>query len=185
MGTVWKLREVEDQLIKDLRETTLSFGRLAKKYGVTKQAISNFTHKKGITRPKKPGKPEHAEKKCSICQGLLRIATKPHSDFICYQTISEQLGLQRREVSFHLKHLRSKKLISQNFGRLLSKRIELGYRIYLRKRLPVRTIGRQVGIRNFHSVIQRHKALGWDVPAPLFEYDGNERRRRLKRRNIQ
>ena len=187
MGTAGRLREVEDQLIKELEETTVSSLELAKKYGVTKQAIFHFIHRKGITRPKKPKRQEteHTQKKCSICQGLLRIARKPHSDFICYQTLSGQLGLQGRELSSHLNHLRSKKLIPQKFGRLFSKRAELAYRIYFKRRLPVRTIGRRVGFKNFNSVIQRHKALGWDIPAPLFKYDGNERRSRFKKKRKQ
>ena len=187
MGTAGKLREVEDQLIRDLKKTTAPSQQLAKKYGVSRQAIFNFIHKKGITRPKKPKRqePEHTEKKCSICQGLLRIARKPHSDFICYQTLSEQLGLQGTELSSHLSLLRSKILVSQKFGKLLSKRAELAYRIYFKKRLPVTTIGRQVGLKNFHSVIQNHKTLGWDVPAPLFEYDRNEGRSRFKRKRKQ
>jgi len=185
MGTVGQLREVEDQLIKDLKDTTVPSQQLAKKYGVTKQAIFNFTRRKGITRPKKPEKLEHTEKKCSICQGLLRIARKPHSDFICHQTLRGQLGLQGKELSPHLSHLRRKKLVSEKFGRLFSKRAELAYSIYFKRKLPVRTIGRQVGFKNFRAVIHSHKASGWDVPAPLFKYDGNERRRRFKKRRKQ
>jgi len=182
MGTAGQLREVEDHLIKDLTRTTVPSQQLARKYGVSRQAIFDFIHRKGITRPKKPKKqePEHTEKNCSICQSLLRIARKPHSDFICYQTLSEQLGLQGKELSPHLGLLRGKKLVSQNFGKLLSKRAELAYQIYFRKRLPLATIGRHVGFKNFCSVMQRHRALGWDVPAPLFKYHGNKRSRPLK-----
>jgi len=184
MGTVGKLSEVEDQLIKDLKDTTVPSQQLAKKHGVSRQVIFNFIHRKGIMRPKKPKgqEPEHTEGECSICQGLLRIARKPHSDFICYHTLSEQLGLQGRKLSSHLNHLRAKKLVSQKFGKLFSKRVELAYRIYFKRRLPVRTIGRQVGLTNFNSTIRNDRAAGWDVPAPFFEYDGNERRDQIKRR---
>ena len=181
MATIGKLREVEDQLIKELEETTVPSQQLAKRYGVTKQAIFHFIHRKGITRPKKPKRQGHTEEKCSICQGPLRIAVKPHSDFICYQTLSEQLGLQEKELSSHLNHLRSKKLVSQKFGKLLSKRAELAYQIYFKRRLPLATIGRLAGFRNFSSVIQKHRASGWDVPAPLFKYHGNKRRHPPKR----
>ena len=180
-----QLKEVEDQLIKELKETTVPSQQLAKKYGVTKQAIFNFTRRKGITRPKKPERQEHTEKKCSICQSLLRIARKPHSDFICHQTLRGQLGLQGKELSPHLSHLRRKKLVSEKFGRLFSKRVELAYSIYFKRKLPVRTIGRQVGLKNFHAVIHRHRALGRDVPAPLFKYYGKERSRWLKRKRKQ
>ncbi len=182
MGAIGKLKGVEDQLMTDLADSTLSFKMLGEKYGVSRQGIFSFCSKRGIKRPARPKKQEHTEKKCSICKSLLRIARKPHSDFICYRTLSEQLGLEGRELSSHLSLLRAKKLVSQKFGRLLSKRAELAYRIYFRKRLPVRTIGRQVGLNNFHSVIKLHKASGWDVPAPLFIYDGKERRIRLKRK---
>jgi len=42
MAIVWKLRKVQDRLIKDLKETTLSFRSLGKKYGVSGQAIFSF-----------------------------------------------------------------------------------------------------------------------------------------------
>jgi hypothetical protein len=84
-------------------------------------------------------------------------------------------------LSFHLKHLRSKKLVSPKFGKLLSKRAELAYSIYFKRRLPITAIGKKVGIRNFHSTIHNHKATGWDVPAPLFEYDGDQIRSRSER----
>jgi hypothetical protein len=163
MGAIGKLKGVEDQLIKDLAESTLSFNTLGEKYGVSRQAISFFCRRKRITRPltgHKRGKPEHPERKCWICRDLIRISKKPNSNFIPYKTLNEHFGFQGGELGLHLALLRKKGLVPQNFGRLLSKRIELAYCKYSRKRLPVRTIGRQVGIRNFHSIIQRHKVLG-------------------------
>ena len=59
-------------------------------------------------------------------------------------------------------------------------KLERAYQIYFKKRLPVRTIARQVGLKNFHSTIKRHKGLGWDVPDPLFEYDSAYRRKIFK-----
>ena len=182
VGTVGKLSEVEKQLIRDLKDAAISLQQLAEKYGVSRQAIYNFIHRRGITRPKKQKKQGHAENECSICRGLLRIAKKQRSEFICYYTLREQLGLQGKQLSSHLSYLRRKKLVSPKFGRLLSKRAELAYSIYFRGRLPIRIIGRQVGIRNFHSTIHNHRASGWDVPAPLFKFDGNEIRSRLIKR---
>jgi hypothetical protein len=175
MGTPGQLRRVEDRLTKDLEETTVPLWRLGEKYGVSKQAIFGFIDRKGIRRPKR----EHTEK-CSICQGLIKIAKKPHSDFITSQTIKKQLGLGKAKFFYHIGILRKKGLISQKFGRLRSRRLEWAYQIYFKKRLPVRTIGRQVGLKNFSSILKQHKALGWDVPDALFTYDGNERRKRLK-----
>ena len=175
MGTWGQLRRVEDRLTKDLEGTTIPLQILGKKYGVSKQAIFGFIHQKGIKRPKR----EHTEK-CSICQGLIRIAKKPHSDFISSHTIRKQLGLGTIRFSNHLRILRKKGLISQKFGILRSIKLERAYQIYFKKRLPVITIGRQVGLKNFHSTIKRHKGLDWDVPDPLFEYDSAYRRKIFK-----
>jgi DNA-binding transcriptional ArsR family regulator len=148
---------------------------LGKKYGVSKQAIFGFCKRRGINRPKR----EHTGK-CSICQGLIRFAKKLHSDFISSHTIKEQLGLGQGQFLYHLRILRKKGLISQKFGRLRSKKAEWAYQIYFKKRLPIRTIGRQVGLKNFHAMIKKHKVLGWDVPDPLFKYDSAYRRKILK-----
>jgi biotin operon repressor len=113
MGTKGELRRVEDRLIKDLEETTIPFLRLGKKYGVSRQAIFAFCNRRGIKRPKR----EHTEK-CSICQGLIRIAKKPHSDFISSQTIKNRLGLGKVDFRYHIGILRKKGLISQKFGGL-------------------------------------------------------------------
>jgi len=174
MGTKRPLRRVEHRLIKDLEETTIPLSKLGEKYGVSRQAISGFIRRKGIKRPKR----EHTEK-CSICHGLIRIAKKPHSDFISSPTIKKLLGLGGGEFLCHIGILRRKGRISQKFGKLRSKRAELAYQIYFKKRLPIGTIGRQVGLKNFGSFIKIHRRLGWDVPDPLFTYDKNDRRKSI------
>ena len=171
MGTAGQLKEVEDQLIKELKETTVSSLRLAKKYKVSKQAIFQFIQRKEIKRPKS----EHTEK-CRICQRLLRISKKPHSDFISSRTIKGKIRVGGATLNYHLRILRKKELISQKFGRLQSKKLERAYQIYFKRRLPISEIGRQAGLENFRAVIGQHRASGWDVPAPLFKYDGNARR---------
>ena len=180
MGTSGQLRKVEGRLIKDLEKTTIPFWRLGNKYGVSKQAISLFLHRKGIKRPKR----EHTET-CSICQGLIRIAKKPHSDFISSHTIKKQLGLGPVIFLYHIGILRRKGLVSQNFGRLRSRRVERAYQIYFKKKLPVMTIGRQAGLKNFHAVIRTHKRLGWDVPDPVFKYDSAYRRKIIRKRRLE
>ncbi len=172
MGTTGQLKGVEDQLIKGLRETTLPYRKLGEKYGVSRQAIFAFMHRKGIKRPKR----EHIEN-CSICQRLIRIGKKPHSDFISSRTIKEKLRIGTQEWVYHVRILREKGLIPQKFGRLQSQKLERAYQIYFKRRLPVNVIGKQVGHKNFRSALQRHKASGWDVPDPLFAYDGNARRK--------
>jgi hypothetical protein len=173
--TLRSLRNVEDQLTKDLEGTTITFRMLANKYGVSKQAISYFCQRKGVKRPKR----EHKEN-CSICQGLLRIARQEHSDFISSPTITKRLKVKSSTFRYHINILRRRGLISKRFGKLRSTKLERAYQIYFKKRLPVRIIGWKVGIKNFGSILQQHKALGWDVPDPLFIYDRNERWTRLK-----
>ncbi len=119
MGTTGQLRGVEDQLTKDLRETTLSFQRLGERYGVSKQAISLFCHTKGIVRvtSSKQQKPVHLEEKCWICQRLIRISKKSNRDLIYYETLKEHLEFKGVELQSHLTFLRMKGLVPRKFGR--------------------------------------------------------------------
>ncbi len=178
MRNTWKLRRVEYKLIKDVKETTIPFLQLVKKYRVSRQAIFGFCQRRGIKRPRR----EHTNH-CSICQSLIRIAKKPHSDFICSHTIKDELRIKTSKWLYHLHILRKQGLISRKFGRLKSRKAEKAYQIYFTKRLPVRTIGRQAGLSNFYSIIKEHRALGWDVPDPLFTYDSNDRKKTIAERN--
>jgi biotin operon repressor len=160
MGIASKLMKVEGPLTKDLAETTISFRGLGRKYGVSRQAISNFWRQKEIIRPVR----EHIPEKCSICQGLIEIAKEPYSDFVSSQTMKEKLGIRSAQWRKHIRILRKNGVVSQQFGRLHSKRAELAYQIYFEKKLPVIDIGRQVGLKNFHSVMRGHRGSGWDIP---------------------
>lgn len=184
MGTWGQLREVESELTRDVVKTTIPFWQLAKKYGVSKQAIFGFCNRMRIRRPKR----EHWER-CSICQGLLRIARLKHSDFISSPTIKKQLKVKTDIFCNHIAILRREGLISERFGKLRSTRVEQAYQIYFKKKLPIDHIGRQVGLKYFAAAIAKHKLLGWDVPPSLFKYDTayrskshlkkNKRKRRL------
>ena len=110
MENVGKLRRVEDRLKKDLEETTIRLLSLGKKYGVSKQAIFDFLQRRGIKRPKR----EHTEK-CLICQRLIRIAKKPHSDFISFRTIKKALGIGTSKWHYHLGILRKKGFIQSQW----------------------------------------------------------------------
>jgi biotin operon repressor len=170
MRNIGQLRGVENRLIKDLAESTLSFADLGNKYGVSRQAIFEFAQRRGIKRSKK----DHT-KHCFICLSLLRIAKKLHSDFISSNTIKDQLRLGSRELSYHIHILSDKGLISPKFGRLRSRKAELVYQLYFNKGLPVKTIRKQVKFKNFNEVIKRHKTLGWDVPDSLYTYDSKQK----------
>ena len=167
----------EDNLIKDLKETTLSFKKLGKKYGVSRQAIYAFSKKQGIKRLKRPR--GHQTEGCRFCQKLIQISKKPHSEFISIHTIVQETGGSRVKCLSHLRTLREKGLVTEKFGRLKSKRAENAYAIYFKKRLPISTIGRRVGLKNFPSIIRQHRKLGYEVPPSLYVYDGKKRSRIL------
>lgn len=172
------LRGKEDNLVKDLKETTLSFKKLGERYGVSRQAVHDFSKRQGIERPVKPR--GHQTEGCRFCRKLIQIGKKPHSEFISIHTIVEKTGIESRwKCLYHLRRLRDKGLISEMFGRLHSKRLEKAYAIYFKKRLPISTIGRKVGIKNFRSIIRQHRKLGYDVPPSLYVYKGREKRRIL------
>jgi biotin operon repressor len=169
------LQDKEDNLMKDLKGTTLSFEKLGKKYGVSRQAIHLFYKRQGIKRPKKPR--GHQPEGCRLCQRLIQISKKPHSEFISIHTIVKETGGSRTKCLYHLRTLRDKGLVDEKFGRLRSKRAEKAYAIYFKKRVPIRRIGRKVGLRNFPSLIRKHRDSGWNVPPSLYVYDGRERSR--------
>jgi hypothetical protein len=168
------LQGKKDNLLKDLKETTLSFKKLGERYGVSRQAVHAFSKRQGIKRPVKPK--GHQTGECRLCQKLIQISKKPHSEFISIHTIVKEIG-SRVKYLYHVRILRDRGLVSQKFGRLRSKRAEKAYSIYFTKRLPIRMIGRKVGLKNFHSVIRNHRELGYDVPPSLYIYDGRERSR--------
>jgi hypothetical protein len=170
------LQGKEDNLLKDLKETTLTFKELGERYGVSRQAVHAFSKRQGIKRPLKPK--GHQTGECRLCQKLIQISKKPHSEFISIHTIRKEMGVKSgRKYLSHLRILRDRGLVSQKFGRLHSKKAEKAYAIYFTKRLPIRTIGRRVGYKSFYSIIQWHRGLGYDVPPSLYVYDGRERSR--------
>jgi len=173
MGRLGILKGKEDNLVKDLKETTLSFRKLGERYGVSKQAVFAFSKRQGIKRPVRPK--GHQTGKCRLCQKLIQISKRPHSEFISSHTIRKETG--RSTAKYHLRTLRDRGLVDEKFGRLRSKRAEKAYSIYFTKRLPIRTIGRKVGYKNFHSVIRKHRELGWNVPPSLYVYGGWEKSR--------
>jgi biotin operon repressor len=169
------LQGKEDNLLKDLKETTLTFKKLGERYGVSRQAVHAFSKRQGIKRPVKPK--GHQTGECRLCQKLIQISKKPHSEFISIHTIVKETGGSRAKCRYHLRTLRDRGLVDEKFGRLYSKRAEKAYAIYFTKRLPIRTIGRKVGYKSFYSIIQWHRGLGYDVPPSLYVYDGRERSR--------
>lgn len=169
------LRSKQDSLVKDLKETILSFKELADRYGVSRQGIHIFCKRQGIKRPEKPK--GHQTEQCPLCQKLLQISKKPHSEFISTHTIVKETGESWEKCLWHLRILRSKGLVNPKFGRLHSQRAERAYAIYFTKRLPIGRIGQEFGYKNFWSVIRRHRELGWSVPPSLYVYDGQERSR--------
>ena len=171
------LRGKGDDLARDLKETTLSFQKLGEKYGVSKQAVHDFSKRQGIKRPLKTR--GHQTEGCRLCQELIQISKKPHSEFISIHTIVKEIGGSRVKYLYHLRTLRDKGLVNPKFGRLLSKRAEKAYAIYFKKRLPIGMIGRKVGLKNFPSIIAKHRKLGYEVPPSLYVYDGKKRSRIL------
>lgn len=177
------LRGKEDNLVRDLKKTTLSCMKLGERYGVSREAVRAFSKRQGIKRPWKPK--GHQIEECRLCQKLIQISKKPHSEFISNHTIVKESGESRGKYLYHLRMLKDIGLVSQRFGRLRSMRAEKAYAMYFTKQLPTLTIGRKVGLKNFPAVIGRHRKLGWNVPPSLYVYDERERskiQREIQRR---
>ena len=111
------LQDKKDNLVKDLKETTLSFKKLGERYGVSRQAVHDFSKRQGIERPVKPK--GHQAEGCRFCQKLIQISKKPHSEFISAHTIRKKTGVESRgKYLYHLQTLRDKGLVDEKFGRL-------------------------------------------------------------------
>ena len=91
----------EDKLVKDLKETSLSFKKLGKKYGVSRQAIYHFCKRRGIERPKRPK--GYQTRECSLCQKLIQISKKPQGEFISIHTMVKETGESRVKCLYHLR----------------------------------------------------------------------------------
>jgi len=137
---------------------------LGERYRMSRQAVHDFLKRHGIKRPVKPR--GHQVGECSLCQKLIQISKKHHSEFISIHTIAKETGESWVKCFNHLRTLRDERLVSERFGRLRSKNAEKAYAIYFSERLPINTIGRRVGIKNFNSIIGQHRRLGWNVPPP-------------------
>ncbi len=156
----------EESLIKDLKRTTLSFGKLGEKYSVSRQAIHAFCKTQKVKR-----KPRgHQVDRCPLCRKLIQISRRPYSAFISIPTIIRETRELRARCLSHLQILRDIGLIEEKFGRIRSSRVERAYSIYFKNQLPIRTIGRKVGLKNFPSVIRKHRLSGWKIPPPIMRY---------------
>jgi len=112
------LQGKKDNLVKDLRETSLSFEKLGERYEVSRQAIHGFCRTQGIERPLKHR--GHQTGKCHLCHELIQISERPQSEFISVHTIVKETGESRAKCLYHLRRLRDKGLVDEQFGRPLS-----------------------------------------------------------------
>ena len=160
--------------------------RLAQRYGVTKQALSQFIKVHKIKRPFIP-KPNHVTT-CPLCRQITEAASKPRSEFLALPTVMKQVGLvfpktkDLREFRDHLRRLKHAKIISDLFGRIREKHYEAAFQDYFTLRMPVTHIGWKHGITNLLSVMERYKKKGFKFPPPLFKYDGDARRAKPRER---
>jgi len=114
MGRSGVIQRHRGEVIKDLKDTTFPLGILGKKYGVTRQALSQFVKKEKIRRKTRPHRPvKHPVEDCHICQEILRVRREPYSEFFSRNTIGERLDakISHREYLYHLKVLRKRRTI--------------------------------------------------------------------------
>jgi hypothetical protein len=110
------------EVIRDLMRTKLPLQVIADRYGVTRQALSNFMKRAGIERPLRPSR--HKVESCPVCQGLRRVSRIPHSEFLTGRTIRDRLGagVTYGRYRRHIRILKQKGLVHQKFGCLASKK---------------------------------------------------------------
>jgi hypothetical protein len=185
-----KLKDKRVELISDLRHSGLSFKKLAKIYGVTRQAIHSYFswHKDEIgerykpKRKSKPAPPPHRLTRCKVCEQIIKLGREKWSHLIwSFGMIMKEVGLSdNKEFRLHLSALKKARRIPEKFGYLLSDRTAQAYRIYLAQALPVTKIGEMFGLVNFPSLVIQHRKLGLKIPEPLFKWNTESRRRTAK-----
>jgi hypothetical protein len=183
-----KLNSNRAELVLDLQHSGLSFKRLGKKYGVTRQGIHCFyvRNKEEIGeryKPKpqpKPAPPTHGVTQCDICQRITEIGQEQWS-YLTWSLgmVGKNVGLSGDDLSSHLTTLRKAGVIHPKFGRVLSDRVAQAYRVYLSQAIPIRRIGEMFGLKNFRSVIATHRIRGFVVPSGLFKWDSETRRKTM------
>ena len=180
-----KLTSRASKVVADLKKP-IPLKRLAQKYGVSKQALNQFIKTRKIKRPFIP-KPDHVTI-CRLCRQITKVASKPRSEFLALPTVMKQVGFafsttkDWREFRDHLRRLKHAKMVNPLFGRIIGKHYEAAFHDYFKLRVPVTQIGRKHGIANLLSIIERYKRKGFKLPPPLFKYDGDARRARLRQR---
>jgi len=180
-----KLTSRASKVTADLKKP-IPLRKLVQKYGVSKQALNQFIKARKIKRPFIP-KPNHVTT-CRLCRQITKAASKPGAEFLALPTVMKQVGCvfsktkDRREFRDHLRRLKHAKIVSPLFGRIIGKHYEGAFQDYFKLRIPVTHIGRKHGIANLLSVIERYKRKGFKLPPPLFKYDGDARRARLRER---
>ncbi len=180
-----KLTSRASEVAADLKKPIPLTG-LAQKYGVTKQALNQFVKAHKIKRPFIP-KPDHVTN-CPLCRLITKGAQKPRSEFLALPTVMKQAGLifsrakDRTQFRYHLRRLKRAKIVSPLYGRIIEEHYEAAFQDYFTLRIPVTQIGRKRGIANLLSVMERYRRRGFKFPPPLFKYDGDARRARLRGR---
>ena len=180
-----KLTSRASKVVADLKKP-IPLKKIAQKYGVSKQALNQFLKTRKIKRPFIP-KPDHVTI-CRLCRQITKVASKPRSEFLALPTVMKQVGFvsfktrDRREFRDHLRRLRHAKVVNPLFGRIIGRHYEGAFQDYFKLRVPVTQIGRRHGIANLLSIIERYKRKGFKLPPPLFKYDAEARRVRLRQR---
>jgi hypothetical protein len=182
------------ELIADLRDSGLSFKKLGKKYGVTRQGVHCFyvRNKEEIGerfKPKpipKPAPPPHSVTRCKICQRIREISREKWSylTWSLGMIMGEVKLLKVKELGFHISALKRARRIPLNLGRVQSDKIAQAYRIYLTKAIPIYKIGFRVGLKNLTAIIIGHQKAGLKVPGPLFKWDAEARRKARRKAAI-
>ena len=180
-----KLTSRASEVVADLKRP-IPLKRVAQKYGVSKQALNQFIKTRKIKRPFIP-KPDHVTI-CRLCRQITKVASEPRSEFLALPSIMKRVGFvcseakDWREFRDHLRRLKHAKMVDPLFGRIIGKHYEGAFQDYFKLRIPVTRIGRRHGIANLLSIIERYKRKGFELPPPLFKYDGDARRARLRQR---
>jgi DNA-binding transcriptional ArsR family regulator len=186
MGNRGALKRHKRKVIRYLSQTTLSFEEIGRIFGVSRQAVNQFTERYRIKRPPTPYVLRVAGHKvgtCDLCGKIIEVSRKVRSEFLTRKRVMRLVGLKpniggdRVRFGDHLRKLKKGGLVEKRFATIQKEKYSKAFRFYLETPISMSRIGRMTGIANFQSIRDRYRRKGFDLPPSKFVFEGENRRK--------
>jgi hypothetical protein len=186
MGNRGALKRHKREVIRYLSQTTLSFEEIGRIFGVSRQAVNQFTERYRIKRPPTPcilRVTGHKVGTCDLCGKIMEVSRKVRSEFLARKRVMRLVGLNpniggdRVRFGDHLCKLKKGGFVEKRFATIQKEKYSKAFWLYLEKPIPMARIGKMTRIANFQSIRDRYRRKGFDLPPSKFVFEGENRRK--------